>query len=151
MFILRTQRDTAGLNGIQTRHTLRSSEGQLTLVEDLGHLITFFNMLKHCWHSQAMLKCASITEMCKHRRNAQSLLKFAIIAEICNHCRHPQALLTRFIPWYTLLLDKINFEISVSVLNWSFIKAARPKVLKNVFVFEKTSAGDTQNVLPKQF
>ena len=128
--------NSAGLSGIQTRHTFRSSEGQLTSDEVLGHLITFYNMLKHCWHAQAMLKCASITEMCKHRRNAQSLLKFAIIAEMCNHCWHPQAMLTcssnagTFIPRDTLLPNWFNFEISVSVLNWTFIGAAWSKVLK---------------------
>ena len=159
MFILRTQRDTAGLSGIQTRHTFRSSEGQLTSDEVLGHLITFYNMLKHCWNAQALLTCASNAKICKHYWNVQASQKCSIIAEICNHCWNVQSLLKRAIIadirkqcWHPqAMLARLYFEISASVLNWTFIKAARPKVLKNVFVFEIASAGDTQNVLPKQF
>ena len=151
MFILRTQRDTRTKRNTNATHlqviwrsidvswSSRSSEKPFWICSSIAET------LKHCWHAQAMLKCASNIEICKHRWNAKSLLKCASIAGMLKQCWNVSY---RGIHCFSI---ELIFQISVSVLNWAFIRTARPNVLKNVFVFEKASAGDTQNVLPKQF
>ena len=121
---------------IDFRWSSRSFKNPFLYSQALLKRASIADMRNQCWNVQASLKCSVIAEMCNHCWNSRSLLTFLIIAEMRKHCWHAQAMLKRFISRDTLLLNRINFEIYASVLNWIFIKAARPKVLKT-FSFSK--------------